>query len=295
MADYLAAYADRFELPVRTGVRVDRLAREQNRFTAYAGDRRFEAENVIVAMASYQEPWVPDFAEAVDPGILQMHSAEYRNPRQLRDGPVLLVGAGNSSSEIAIEVATHHEVSMSGRDTGQLPFRIGGLPARVAFVPLVLRVLFHRVLTVSTPIGRKVRPKMLQHGGPLIRVRGKELERAGVTRVPRTIGVRDGMPLLEDGRTLEPANVIWCTGFRPGFHWIDLPIHGRWEPRHRSGIVPDAPGLYFVGLHFLHAMSSTMIHGVGRDAARVVDHIARRRPGQGAHDGNQKREVRVAG
>ena len=276
MADYLEAYAARFQLPVRTGVRIERLTHVDGRYVAYAGARRFEADNVVVAMASYQRPRAPSFAGDLDPAITQLHSALYRNPEQLADGPVLLVGAGNSGSEIAMELAGRHRVFMSGRDVGQIPFRIAGLAGRLVMVRLVLRVLFHRILTVRTPIGRKARAKIIHKGGPLIRVKGSDLERAGVERVPRTAGVVEGRPRLEDGRVLDVANVVWCTGFTPGFDWIDLPIHDGGEPVHRSGVVPGQPGLYFVGLHFLHAMSSTMIHGVGRDADRIAGEIADR-------------------
>lgn len=278
MADYLEAYAKRFDLPVRTGVRVDGLSRRGDRFLVTAGERSWEADNVVVAMASYQRPKVPAFANELAPEIVQLHSSEYRAPAQLREGPVLVVGAGNSGAEIALELArAGHPVSMSGRDVGQIPFRIGGLAARIILARLVLRVAFHRVLTVKTPIGRKVRPKVLHVGGPLIRTRSADLAAVGVSRVPRVAGVRDGLPVLEDGRVLEVANVVWCTGFHPGFSWIDLPIFDeRGDPIHESGVVTKEPGLYFVGLHFLHALSSTMIHGVGRDAERVADEIAER-------------------
>jgi putative flavoprotein involved in K+ transport len=276
MADYLEAYAARFDLPVRTGVKVDRLSREGCRYVVTAGGRRFEAEHVVVAMATYQAPRVPAFAPELTPRIVQLHSSAYRNPGQLRDGDVLIVGAGNSGSEIAMELARSHRIWMSGRDTGHVPFRIDSLAAHV-LVPLVLRILFHRVLTVDTPMGRKARPKVISQGGPLIRVKPKDLVRAGVERIPRVAGVRGGLPLLEDGRVLDVSNVIWSTGFHPGFSWIDLPIfdeHG--EPKHDRGIVTTEPGLYFVGLHFLYAFSSTMIHGVGRDAERVAGVIAAR-------------------
>jgi putative flavoprotein involved in K+ transport len=139
--------------------------------------------------------------------------------------------------------------------------------------------VFHRVLTTDTAVGRKVRPAVVSRGGPLIRVKPKDLAAAGVVRVPRTAGVRDRRPLLADGRMLDVANVVWCTGFEPGFSWIDLPVFGeRGEPEHQRGVVPGAPGLSFVGLHFLYAMSSTMIHGVGRDA----EYLAERIVGQGA-------------
>jgi len=281
MADYLEAYARHFHLPVRTGVQVDRLSREDGRYLVSAGGNRFEAENVVVAMANYQRKRVPPFARQLDPGIVQLHSSDYRNLSQLQPGGVLIVGAGNSGSEIALEVARGgHQTWMSGRDTGHVPFRIDGVAARLFLTRLVLRFLFHRVLTVSTPLGRKVRRKVLTAGGPLIRVKPRDLAAAGIERVPRTVGVRDGLPVLEDGRALDVANVLWCTGFHPGFSWIDLPAFDeRGEPAHERGIVATEPGLYFVGLHFLYAMSSTMIHGVGRDAEHVAQVIAARTRG----------------
>jgi putative flavoprotein involved in K+ transport len=208
---------------------------------------------------------------------VQLHSLDYRSPTQLQDGDVLIVGAGNSGSEIALDVRRGHKTWMAGRDTGHVPFRIDGLPGRLLLVRLVLRVLFHRILSVATPIGRRARPKMLQGGGPLVRVKPTDLAQAGIRRVPRVIGVRNGLPLLEDGQVLDVANVVWCTGFHPGFSWIDLPVFGAdGEPEHERGVVANEPGLYFVGLHFLYALSSVMIHGVGRDAARIADAVAAR-------------------
>jgi putative flavoprotein involved in K+ transport len=282
MADFLESYVARFELPVRTRSRVERLAKRDGRYVVQAGGRELEADQVVVAMASYQRPRMPLFARDLGPDIVQLHSRDYRNPGQLRAGDVLIAGGGNSGAEIAIELAARGRspaprVWLSGRDTGHLPFHIDGPFGRRFFVPLVLRFLFHRVLTVRTPFGRLARPKMLHRGSPLIRTRPADLAAAGVERVPRIAGVRDGKPLLEDGRVLDVANVVWCTGYHPGFSWIDLPIFDEHaEPRHDGGVVPDAPGLYFVGLHFLYSMSSTMIHGVGRDAARIVEAVAAR-------------------
>ncbi len=299
MADYLEAYAEHFELPVRTGTRVDRLTRrDDGRYVLSTGTGCLEADNVVVAMSDYQKPKVPEFAGDLAPHIRQIHSFEYRNPTQLQDGPVLLVGAGNSAAELAKELAPRHEVWMSGRDTGHIPFRIEGVAARLVMLRVVLRLLFHHVLTVRTPIGRKLRRKVLHKGGPLIRVKPRDLERAGVHRVPHTTGVERGLPVLRDGRVLDVANVIWCTGFHAGFDWIDLPVLGRLEPRHRSGIVESQPGLYFVGLFFLHAMSSAMVQGVGRDAARVAADVARRplrpaRPGSAGAPPRAAAEVAV--
>jgi putative flavoprotein involved in K+ transport len=277
MADYLEAYATRFRLPVRTGVKVDRLFKERGRYIVKAGNKHIEAEHVVVAMATYQVPHIPAFARELNSNIVQLHSRDYRNPGQLRHGGVLIVGAGNSGSEIAVEVVRSHRTWMSGRDTGHLPFRIDGFLGRTFLVPLVLRVVFHRILTVRNAIGRRVRPKVISQGGPLIRVKPANLAAAGVERVPRVAGIRDGLPVLDDGRVLDVTNVIWCTGFHPGFSWIDLPIlENNGEPKHEEGCVPNQPGLYFVGLHFVYAMSSTMIHGVGRDADRIAGTIEAR-------------------
>jgi len=94
--------------------------------------------------------------------------------------------------------------------------------------------------------------------------------------VPRMTGVRDGKPLVADGRVLDVSNVIWCTGFHPGLSWVDLPTPTcgpDGEPVHERGIVPGEPGLYYVGLHFLYSASSAMIHGIARDAERIAKTI----------------------
>ena len=274
MADYLEGYAAQFDLPVRSGVRVDRLSRVDGHFEVNAGERRLEADQVVVAMSNYQSPRVPPFATELDPAIVQLHSHEYRSPSQLSDGGVLLVGAGNSGAELAKELAQGHQTWLSGRDVGEIPFRIDSFVGRHLLTRLVARGLFHRVLTVKTPMGRRMRPNVLTESGPRIRVKGKDLDAAGVERVPRMAGVRDGQPILEDGRVLDVANVIWCTGFHPGFSWIDLPVLGEHEPVHERGVAADEPGLYFVGLLFQYSLSSEMIHGVGRDADYIAGMIA---------------------
>jgi putative flavoprotein involved in K+ transport len=275
-ADYLESYARRFDLLVETGIRVERLTREGDRFIATSGDRRFEADNVVIAMSSWQRPRVPDYASQLDQRIVQFHVADYKNPEQLEEGSVLVVGAGNSGAEVAIEVARTHEVLLSGSGTGAIPFRPESVVARVLML-FIGRLIFHRVLTTKTPIGKKVRPKWISTGEPLIRVKPKDLIAAGVERVPRVAGIQDGSPLLEDGRTVEVANVVWCTGFHPGFSWIDLPVLGPQEPLHKNGIVESEPGLYFLGLKFLYSVSSEQIQGVGRDADRIARNIGARR------------------
>jgi len=278
MADYLESYAERFALPIRHGVTVERVSARNGRYLVEAGPHRFDADTVVVAMGSYQRPVTPPFAPDLDPGIVQFHSLDYRKPSQLQPGPVLIVGAGNSGADIAIELSRTHQVTMAGRDTGHVPFRIEGLAGRF-LVPIVIRFLFHHVLTIRTPMGRRRQRQLRSHGGlPLVRIKPRDLAAAGVRRVAKVVGVTNGRPVLADGEVLEVSNVIWCTGFDSGFSWIDLPaLDPDGEPRHAGGIATDLQGLYFVGLPFIYSVSSAMIHGVSRDAARIAATIAQRR------------------
>ena len=277
VGDYLEAYAKRFDLPVRTAVRVDGVSRQENGYVVACGDRRIEADNVVVASGAHQIPKVPPFASELDPSIVQLHSSEYLAPSQLQDGSVLLVGVGNSGAEISFEVSRTHPTLLAGKEHAHIPARHGSIPFRLVF--RVVRFIGYHVLTTSTPIGRKARPKFAATGAPLIRVRPKDIAAAGIERVGRVVGVRDGSPLLEGDRVLDVTNVIWCTGFRPDFSWIHLPIFDEaGDPRHVRGVVSSEPGLYFVGLLFLYSAVSDVLPGVGRDAEHIAEHIASRKP-----------------
>jgi putative flavoprotein involved in K+ transport len=277
VADYLEAYAGAFNLPVRGGVRVDGLwpaGAEQSGYLLSAGDRLFLAGQVVVATGGFFNPGVPAFAGELDSGVRQLHSSEYRNPSQLQEGGVLVVGAGNSGAEIALDVAREHRTLLSGRDTGHLPFDADGPVGRL-LDPLIWFVANH-LSTVKTPLGRSMRRHVRTHGVPVERATPQVLEAAGVERIyARTVGVRDGKPLLDDGRVVDVANVIWCTGFDSEWSWIHLPILGDdgW-PRQDRGVAATSPGLYFVGLMFMRAIASHLIGGVGRDAAFVAERIA---------------------
>jgi putative flavoprotein involved in K+ transport len=276
LADYLEGYARRFALPVVNGVRVDGLGREGDAYTVTAGDRRFRAANVIVATGAHQTPRIPAFARELDPRILQLHSAEYRNPSQLQEGGVLVVGASNSGGDISLEAVADHPTWLSGPARGHIPFDIDSWFARFVASRVVV-FLGRHVLTLRTPIGRRARVRFTTKGGPLVRVKPKRLLDAGIRRVPKTIGARDGAPVLGDGRVLDVGNVIWCTGFRHDLSWIDLPIFGEdGAPMHDRGVVTGEPGLYMVGLPFQFSEASDVLPGVGRDAAYVVKQLERR-------------------
>jgi len=274
MADYLESYAQHFRLPVQTSVKVDRMWKEGDRFVMTAGERRFESKHVVVAMGNYQARRLPAFANDIDPSIKQLHSSEYRNPSQLQAGGVLVVGVGNSGADISIDVAAGHPTWLSGKETGHIPYRIESFMGRFLMLRL-MRFIGHHVLSTGTRVGRKARPKFLHRATPLIRIKPKDLSDARIERVPRVVGVRNGLPLLEDNRTINAKNLIWCTGYDPGFSWIDLPVFDdSGDPVHERGVVGSAPGLYFIGLQFLYSMTSATVNGVGRDAAHIVKTIA---------------------
>ena len=279
MADYLETYAGHFGLQVDTGVRIDRLdqpAGEGQPFVAIAGDRRYEADQVVVATGAFQRPTVPVFASQLDPRIRQLHSSEYRNPDQLADGPVLVVGLSHSGADLAHEIVATHPVVLSGRAHGQLPVPFESRRGQIGF--RVVTKFFWHVATLDTPIGRRMANEVKKGGGLLIRWRKPELKAAGVELAEaRTAGVKDGKPQLADGRVLDVANVIWCTGFAADYSWIRPPIkldaYG-WPIQYR-GVAPT-PGLYFLGVLFQYSFTSMLIRGVGRDAEYVADRIAER-------------------
>lgn len=282
IADYLAGYAAEFDLPVRTGVTVERIGPSTDGFIVEGVDGdgnevRLRTRNVVVATGAFHTPRIPDFAPELNSDIVQMHSSDYRRPDQVADGDVLVVGAGSSGAEIALELSDAHHVWLSGRDPGQEPTTPGSKPDRL--VTPIVWFMAHRVIDVGNPLGRKVRGRFLDppRGIPRGRIKRRTL-RARVEWVGRTAGVRDGRPELDDGTVLEVASVIWCTGYEVDFGWIDLPVFGDdGYPRHTRGIVESWPGLYFMGLPFQRSLSSALIGGVGRDAEHIACAIDQRR------------------
>jgi putative flavoprotein involved in K+ transport len=274
MADYLEAYATRWELPVRTSARVHRLAAADGGGYEVLGDSvRYQASSVIVATGVFQRPRVPEFASELDPAIVQLHSAHYRNPGQLPEGPALVVGVSHSGADIAVELAASRRTYLSGRSHGQLPVAIDSRVG-VLLWPLA-RFAFSKLITLQTPIGRRAAPHVRAGGGPLLRYRRKDLLDAGVEwSEARTTGTTDGKPTLDDGTVLDVASVVWCTGYRPDYSWIDLPVldDAGW-PRQQRGVVHSAPGLYMLGMPFLNGFASMLVLGAGADTGYIVDHL----------------------
>jgi putative flavoprotein involved in K+ transport len=270
MADYLERYAERFDLPVRSGTRARSLSHDGERWVLHTDRGTLEANSVVVATGAFHAPKIPDVATRLDRGIHQLHSSAYGSPFDLPDGPVLVVGAGNSGAQIALELAREHQVWLAGRDTGHLPRRILGRDVFDWLVPVMRR------FSLDTRLGRRMRSRLRDGGDALIGIPERALTDGGVVRVGRVGGEREGWPVA-GSEALRPRSIVWCTGFVPDYSWIDAPVFDeRGFPRHARGVVPDAPGLYFLGLRFQHRLSSSLVGGVGDDAAFVAAEVARR-------------------
>ncbi len=284
VAGFLEQYAVEMDLPVRMQARVDRLVlRDGGGFTAHLGSERVDCDNVVIATGTFgRTPQVPDVATALDPRIRQVHSTAYKNATQLQPGTTVVVGASHSGYDIAYEVAADRPTILVGPDRGNIPLEWDSARVKVALPVMVF--LWKHVLTRRTPMGRKQMPKVRHHGGPTARVKAHHLAERGAERIEHKVTdvSADGKPMLDDGRVLDVANIIWATGFRPDFSWIEAPITGDdgW-PREYRGVVDGVPGIFFCGLSFQFAFSSMVFPGVGRDAAYVankIDERARRRP-----------------
>jgi putative flavoprotein involved in K+ transport len=247
-ADFLETYTRHFNLPVQYSAKVDELSRNEKSYRLSAGETSFHARNVIIATGAFHTPHIPTLARELNPDIFQMHSVAYRNPEQIPAQSVLVVGAGNSGAEISIELAkTGRKVWLAGRDVGRIPANklgkiFGGRP---------FWWFLRQVMTINTPLGRRMKSVMLTHGNPLVRTQREEVADAGVEFTQRIADASKGKPSTESGQELPAEGVIWATGFRPGYRWIKLSIFDEsGRPQHERGVVNQAPALYFLGLHF---------------------------------------------
>jgi putative flavoprotein involved in K+ transport len=270
IADYLAAYAEQLQLPVQYGEEVKQLSREAEGFRATTQNgNTYQAKQIIIATGPFQQPFLPQSGAELAPGIMQLHSASYRNAGQLQDGPVLVVGGGNSGAQIAVELAERgdREVLISvGHPLHFMPLVIGGRSIftwfrRLGLLTASKQSLLGRVLSKrKDPIFGKELKALIQSGRVVMK--------------PRLTQVDTDHVWFEDGSHARAANVLWATGFRSDYSWVDIPealdAHG--APKQQRGISP-VEGLYYVGLPWQHARGSALLGGVGTDAAYVVQRL----------------------
>jgi putative flavoprotein involved in K+ transport len=263
---YLEQYADTFELPIELNSEVRRLSHEQGRFVLDIDGRRITADQVVVATGPFQTPFVPKLAEQLDPDVWQAHSTGYRRPSDVTEGTVLVVGGGNTGFQIAKELSATHTVLLSvGSKQKPLPQRVAG---RDLFWWLTKTGLINK--TVESRLAQRLKDR-----DTLIGSSPRELKkRYAVELKARATEVAGRIVRFEDGSTLEVDAVIWATGYRPDYSWIDLPIldsNGRL--RHRRGVT-DVPGLNFLGLTWQWTRGSALIGWVKDDAAFLAERIA---------------------
>jgi putative flavoprotein involved in K+ transport len=292
MADYLEQYAARFGLPVHTGVRVRRVQREDNAFVVETSAGNYRADRVVVATGAHQTARVPAFADDLDPGMRQLHSLDYRNPGQFAPGGVLVVGAANSGSDVALDAAAAgHPTWIAGRHPGQVPVDIDS--RRGALVIPIVMFVFKHVLTLRTPMGRKARAKALREGVMLVRNKLADLDAAGVERIGRITGVCDGRPVTDDGPVPDVSTVVWCTGSAADHSFLeDSVFDADGRPEQDRGVA-GTPGLYFLGLEFQFALASATIQGLDRDARYLIRRM-HRAPEGSVPERDQRQLDRVA-
>jgi putative flavoprotein involved in K+ transport len=267
VADYLQAYVDAFDLPVRVNARVTELGRVRDEFQVRTADEVFRARQVVVATGPFQVPFVPPPAAKLDPSVTQLHSADYRNPRALPEGPVLVVGGGNSGFQIAEELAATRTVDLSiATKYPMLPQRFGG---RDLFWWLT-RLRLMRV-TASSRLGRRISGR----GEFVIGTNRRRLERKGVRFRPRLVDAEGRTARFADHSLLEDVGVVvWATGYRSDYAWIHIPgVVREGHVVHRRG-VSEVPGLYFLGLSWQHTRGSALLGFVADDAAYLANQIA---------------------
>jgi putative flavoprotein involved in K+ transport len=266
VADYLQAYAAAFNLPVRLNARVTRLSKTDDGFEVHTADQIYRARQVVVATGPFQVPFVPPMTAKLDPSVTQVHSADYHNPHALPDGPVLVVGGGNSGFQIAEELAATRTVDLSIATTyPMLPQRLAG---RDLFWWLT-RLGLLRVTVTSRP-GRRMSRRDF-----VIGTNRRRLERAGVRFRPRLVDADGRTVRFADHRLLEDVGVVvWATGYRSDYAWIHLPgVVREGHVVHRRGVT-EVPGLYFLGLSWQHTRGSALLGFVNDDAAYLADRIA---------------------
>ena len=267
VADYLAAYAARFQLPVLPNTAVTRLHRSAQRFTVDTTQGTLRARQVVVATGPFQRPVITPAAAGLGDAVVQLHSADYRNPDQIPEGPVLVVGAGNSGLQIAEELSERHAVSLAvGAQPPQLPQRLLG---RDLFWWMTRLGVLGK--TADSRLAKRVRAR----GDLVIGSSCKALARRGVTLRPRLTSASTGGVTFADGSCLTPRTVIWATGFRSDYSWIDVPgVCSDGQVSHRRGVT-EVPGLYFLGLPWQHTRGSALLGFVKDDAAWLAAEVLR--------------------
>jgi putative flavoprotein involved in K+ transport len=272
VADFLESYAKKFDIPVLTNTKVIALEKKDGIYTVSTSRGILTCKNIVIANGSYASPKIPSFAKKLDPNIVQIHSSVYKRASNLPVGNVLVVGAGTSGIQIAIDaVSPLRKIFVAGNP----PFKIPGFILKYFDKQFVWAM--NHIMTIKTKPGRKAAYaiKNKHAAAPLINTSIQDAKNAGVKHVSRIKDVVDGYPLLEDGTVLKVSTIIWCTGYACDFSWINMDdiTDESGYPLAYRGVSGKHKGLYFTGMMFQYALTSTWINGAGRDAKYIAGFI----------------------
>ncbi|EIJ80300.1 FAD-dependent pyridine nucleotide-disulfide oxidoreductase [Bacillus methanolicus PB1] len=265
IADYLEDYAQKFELPVHLNKEVISVHKENGTFKVTTNNGNYVAEKVVVATGPFQKPYIPPFADSLSDNVYQVHTSRYLNSSQLLEGSVLVVGAGNSGAQIAVELSKDREVFLSvGHKMKFFPLEIMGKSIFWWFKKLGL---------LNSNINSKLGQIISKQSDPIF---GKELkyliQEDKIKVKPRTESISEDIIYFQDNSQIQVQNLIWATGFYSDYSWIQIPnvLDHKGKPVHNRGVT-SVKGLYFLGLPWQYRRGSALIGGVGTDAEYLIN------------------------
>ena len=269
LADYLAAYARHFNLPVKTGTSIQTLERRPGgyRATTQAGEL-IEARAVVLATGAFQTPVVPPMAGQLSADVLQLTVESYKNAGQVPPGVVLIVGDGAAGRDIAHDLQGRPSVILAtGRERRLLPERILGKSTwwwldKLGLVRLSGETALGRRMHKADPFPGK--------GNTL-----KHLQAQGVRVLPKLVAAQDHTVTFANGAKVEVSAVIWAIGYRDNSAWVTMPeikdAQGNFVQRQGLTALPN---FYFIGRPWQRSRGSALVMGVGDDAERIKNQIA---------------------
>ncbi|QGH35880.1 SidA/IucD/PvdA family monooxygenase [Gracilibacillus salitolerans] len=268
IASYLKEYVQRFNLPIHLNEEVKKVSKVDNSFIIKTNRDVYHAKKVIVATGPFQTPNIPLFSKELSPRINQIHSSQYKNPNQLLNGNVIVVGGGNSGAQIAVELSKKMVTYLA-------------VSKNLSYLPLVIcnRNIFWwldmlGILKASNHslLGRAIQKR----GDPVFGLELKQAINQNKVKVKtRVINANKNQLVFEDNSTLEVNNIIWATGFKTAFPWLQIDgfLDKEGKIIHNRG-VSNIEGLYFIGLSWQSRRGSALLQGVGYDAEYIVDKIS---------------------
>jgi putative flavoprotein involved in K+ transport len=267
IADYLSKYAATFSLPIQTDTTVEGLYKLKEGFKVITNRGELTTNIVVVATGPFQKPFLPEISNSLSDKVLQIHSSKYKNPLQLNNGSVLVVGGGNSGAQIAVELSKEREVFLSiGHQMKFLPQDIGKKSIFWYFNKLGIYSASYK-----TMVGKFIK----NQPDPIFGMELKKLINSGKIKLKtRTVSVENDTIEFDDNSSLRTNNIVWSTGFKMDYSWIKITeaLNEKGMPLHQRGVTQIA-GLYFLGIPWQFSRGSALIQGVGTDANHLINQI----------------------